>query len=339
MRVFIHYSPKHNRDTFEGTRLRKTIKGACELVGIEWLDFPSSAVDVAHFISPGDLSLLLSKKEAHVPTIVSACYAENDPSASFLEEDLTGKLLLKRAGKRILCEPDLITVPSEPLKKVLIDNGVTTPIVVLEPAVNMERFSKDVAEREIFPRYFRIHHGVKTVVSTGSYNDRKTIALIKEVAALCPNLEFYFFGSSSLLDPLSLMRAAHSAKKTANLHFCSIVQDDIYRSALMSSIAYIASGSATPEAIALLEAFASQTQVVGLTGKGKNPLLVDKETCFLFSNAEAMANYLNSLLKEKSKSTVSSAYDCAKSHSLLNLGKELSSLYNKLIQDKKGTLS
>ena len=68
-------------------------------------------------------------------------------------------------------------------------------------------------------------------------------------------------------------------------------------------------------------------------------MLVDKETCFLFSSAEAMANYLNSLLKEKSKSTVSSAYDCAKSHSLLNLGKELSSLYNKLIQDKKGTLS
>lgn len=337
MRVFIHYSPKRNRDTFEGTRLRKTLKGACELVGIEWLDFQSSPVDVAHFISPSDYSLLLAKKKEGVPTIVSACYSENDPSATFLDEDLAGKLYLKRAGRKILNEADLITVPSEPLKEALLANGISTPIIIMETAVNMDRFSKNSAERDIFLRYFRIHHGIKTVVSTGSYNDAKSIAFIKKVASLCPNLEFYFFGSSSVLDPLSLMKAAHSTKKTNNLHFCSLVQDDIYRSALMSSVAYIGNGSARPDAIAILEAFASKTQVVGISGNRDNPLLIDKETCFLFPDAESMAGYLNSLYNGKAKDTIMAAYDCAKSHSLLNLGKELSSLYRKIVSEKKGS--
>lgn len=336
MRVFIHYHPKHYRDTFEGTRLRKTIKGACELVGIEWLDFPSLPADVAHFISPSDLPLLRAKKESGVPCLVSAGYAENDPKATFMEEDLTGHLFLTRSGKKILQEADMVSVPSEPIRQVLLRSGITAPIEILEPAVNMARFEGNTAEREIFLRYFRIHTGTKTVVSTGSYNDRTTVELIKKAAIMCPNLEFYFFGSTSLLDPFSLMKAAHSARKTSNLHFCSLVQDDIYRSALMSSIAYISNGSGKPDTIALLEAFASKCQVVALRGKRNNPLIIDKETCFLFEDADGLASYLNSLYKGKAKDTIMAAYASAKSHSLLNLGRQLESLYSQLIAKKQG---
>ena len=337
MRVFIHYSPKRHRDTFEGSRLRKTLKGACELLGIHWLDFPSSPADVAHFISPNDYSLLKQKKKQGIPTIVSCGYAENDPSAIFFNEDMLGNLFLTRAGKKMLLSADAVTVPSEPIKKILIRNGISTPIEVIEPAVNMERFAKTATERDIFLHYFRIHSGTKTVVATGSYNDRKSISLMKKVAEKTPDLEFYFFGSSSILDPLSLVKSAHSRRKANNLHFCSLVQDDIYRSALMSSIAYIANGSAKPEAIALLEAFASKTQVVGLSKVGKNPLMINKETCFLFPDADSMAAYLNSFYKGKAKDTIMAAYDIARSHSLLNLGKELQSLYTKLIENKKGS--
>lgn len=339
MRVFIHYSPKRHRDTFEGTRLRKTLKGACENVGIEWLDFPSSEVDVAHFISPGDLPLIIQKKKQGVPIVVSACYTENDPSASFLLEDIAGNLTLTIKARTVLSLADLITVPSLPLKKVLVKNGIKTPIEVVEHAVNMERFEKNSLERSIFTRYFRIHANTKTVVSTGSYNDKSTVKLMKAVAAKCPDLEFYFFGSTSVMDPLSLIKAARSARKTSNLHFCSLVQDDIYRSALMSSLVYIANGSSKPDSIAILEAYASKTQVVGLSEKGKNPLMVDKETCFLFSNIDQMANYINSLYKGKAKDTIIASYDTAKSHSLLNLGRELKSIYEKLTDNKKGAIS
>lgn len=334
MRVFIHYSPKHYRDTFEGSRMRKNIKGACELVGIEWLDFPSLPCDVAHFISPADYPLLLQKKEKGVPCLVSACYSENDPKASFLEEGLHGRLFLTNKARRILKAADMVTVPSEPLKKLLEGSGITTPIEVIEPMVNLTRFADNAEEKEIFLRYFRVHPNTKTVISTGSYHDRATIQLIKQIAALCPELEFYFFGSSSIIDPFALMKSARSAKRTSNLHFCSLVQDDIYRSALMSSLAYISSGSTKPDAIALLEAFASKTQVVGLVGAKKNPLMLDQQTCYLFKGAEDLSAYLNSLSKGKAKQTIMAAFDVAKSHSLLNFGRELSSIYHRLTNQK-----
>ena len=334
MRVFIHYSPKHYRDTFAGSRMRKNIKGACELVGIEWLDFPSLPCDVAHFISPADYPLLKQKKEKGVPCLVSACYSENDPKASFLEEGLNAHLFLTNKAKRILKAADMVTVPSLPLKKLLEDSGISCPIEVIEPMVNPNRFADNPEEKEIFLRYFRIHANTKTVISTGSYHDKATIDLIKKAAALCPDLEFYFFGSSSIIDPFALMKSARSAKRTNNLHFCSLVQDDIYRSALMSSLAYISSGSSKPDAIALLEAFASRTQVVGLLGAKQNPLMIDQQTCFLFKGAEDLAAYLNALSQGKEKQTIAAAYDVARSHSLLNFGRELYSIYSRLTYQK-----
>ena len=62
MKVFIHYKPPKSADFFEGTRLRKTLKGACEVVDVPWVDAPQEGVSVAHFISPADLLLLKQQK-------------------------------------------------------------------------------------------------------------------------------------------------------------------------------------------------------------------------------------------------------------------------------------
>ena len=334
MRVFIHYAPKHARDSFEGTRLRKTIKGACELVDIEWVDFSSVSCDVAHFISPLDYPLLRQKKNEGTPCVVSCVYAEREKRASFFEENILGDIYLNRRSRKILQATDLILVPSNNIKEILESSGITTKIEVVEPAVRLDRFDEATTEKEIFLRYFRIHNGTKTVVATGSYSDKTSVNLMKKLANLCPNIEFYFFGSSSTIDPLNLIKMARNFHRGPNLHFCSLVQDDIYRSAMTSSIAYVECPSAKPDSMVLLEAFAARCQVVGLQPKKPNPLLVDGLTAKLFDNAEDMGSYLLDLAAGKAKDTLEEAYMQAKGRSLYNLGKDLKDVYQRLTDVK-----
>ena len=56
MKVFIYYQPPKGHDVYEGTRLRKTLKGACELADVTWVDNFLALPDIVHFLSPDDES-------------------------------------------------------------------------------------------------------------------------------------------------------------------------------------------------------------------------------------------------------------------------------------------
>ena len=333
MKVYICYKPKNATDSFEGIRLRKTLKGACELVDINWVDTPQEGVQVAHFMSPADLPLLRQQKEAGVATVVSAFYAEDDPSASFLASKQGNQL--KKKALQMLNEADLVLVPSEVALNLARSLGVTSRIEIHEPAVRMNRFSKRSTEAKIFRRYFGIRPHTKTVVAVGSYTDRKTLSFVKKVARECPDLEFYFFGAHGKHDYLRLAKRAARLRRSRNLHLKDAVQDDVYRSALMDSVAYISNDSLRPDPIAPLEAFASRTQVVALSSPNPDPSLVEGVTCFFFPSPEALAKYLASLNYPGAKSTVESAFAVAKAHNLVSHGNKLKGYYEALASGEK----
>ena len=328
MKVFIPYTSRKATEAFEGSRLRKTLKGACEVADISWVDSPRDKVDVAHFLSPSDHALLKDKKKEGVPCVVSAFYAEDDPLASFLTHSSKPKPTARALA--ILNDADLVLVPSQRMKQFAIDSGVTARIEVLEPAVRINRFSNTATEARIFRRYFYVRPEEKIVVATGNYYDKKAFNLIKKTVKACPNLSFYFFGAT---DRLGFFRFIRGFGRPQNLHFLSIVQDDIYRSALMNSMAYIATESNRPNAIGPMEAFASKTQVVAFESARSNPLLVEKESCYFFQTPEEMGKYLSSLNSGIAESTINSAYAIAKSHSLVHHGTKLKQFYESLIKE------
>ena len=328
MKVFVHYKPHNAADAFEGTRLRKTIKGACEVVDVSWVDSPQEDVDVAHFLSPDDFALLKRQKDAGVATVVSAFYAENDPNASFLTSDKVPHLTPK--AKLLLREADLVLVPDERMIALCEKEGVHAKMEVLLPAVRLNRFSRVASESKIFRRYFGVTEDQKVVVAKGSYDDKNAIITIKKIAEACPNLEFYFFGAPGKFDPLNLHKRIARLRRTPNLHLKDIVQDDVYRSALMNSLAYISNDSVRPDPVGTVEAFASQTQVVAFDSDRHNPLLVENESCYFFTSVEKMAKYLNSLSQGSAESTIDTAYAIAKAHNLIVYGKELKRHYEAL---------
>ena len=67
MKVLVYFQPSPKHDNFEGARMRKTIKGALEVIGQKYTSNLYDEYDVAHFMSPEDESKLAVPLERKVP--------------------------------------------------------------------------------------------------------------------------------------------------------------------------------------------------------------------------------------------------------------------------------
>ena len=335
MKILIHYQPGSRIAAFEGTRLRKTLKGQCEMEGIAWVDSVASEPDIAHLISPRDEGLMADMHWRHIPVIVSAFYCENDPGARFFEaKSSADDPVISKKGLRFLNHADWVLVPNEELRKLAIGQGVSAPIEVLETSVNLNRFVDNALEKDIFPRYFGIRPGQAIAVACGSYSDRETIKRMMTVAQLCPEIQFYFFGSAFGPFSAGTVAAHYNHKAPANLSFESIVEDDVYRSAQIRADYYLSLDPKHPDSVFLLEAFAAKTQVLAYGKERKDPLLIDEKTGYLYDDVESLAEALRSFYLNKGKRTIITAYSVAKDHALSVGSARLLSIYEKLLKNK-----
>ena len=331
MKVFIHYQPKQNRDTFEGTRLRKTLKGECEFAGIAWVSTPEANPDLAHFISPKDIGLLVKMKKRGVKCIVSAFYCENDHDAAYLNRKNPQNPVLSKEGLAICQEADLVLVPNQFFKDFALSQGVTTPIRVSSPVVDLSRFDPFPGEEKIFPSYFGVRPDQAVAVSLGDYNDKTTLARFAKVASLCPNIEFYFFGSGSAKSDSWGALDRLNRKASKNCHFVPIAQDDIYRSALLRSIARLSLSDPSRETLGVLEAFAAKLQVVALGDRRFSQWIQADITAKVFQTEEEIAAYLNDLYLGNAETTIMGGYQIASERCLENGAVQLKQCYESLL--------
>lgn len=329
MKVCVHYPSKRREDAFEGARLRKTLKGACEAMGVFWEEEPSSTTDIAHFLSPLDLHAFLSCRKKGIKTVVSCFYCENDPSASFL----TGKDAkdICKNGVRMMREADAVLVPTEEFAGKVRSLRKKDDVVVMPPGVNLGRFSSKMAESDIFIRYFRIPADERFAVCLGSYDDKRTLDSLRKLAFLAPKMTFYFFGTKKGF-PARLILPSLAKKAPGNLHFQPIVEDDVYRSALMHCCCYLLLDDEHPDQMGLLDAFASGAEVVGIGQQTVNPILQNGVNSLLFRDEEGAAKALSRLYLEQDKAIIMAGYGIAESCALPLFAKQLFSVYEKTLK-------
>ncbi len=330
MKIFIPYEKQTTREMFGGSRLRKTIKGECEVAGIPWVDSLVSEPDIAHLLSPREENLLVDMRWRKIPVVVSAFYCENDPSAAFLDPKAATRPALSSRAIRFLNRASLALVPNETMKNLCLSSGIRVPVKVHPASINLSRFADDSVEKDVFPRYFGIHPENHIAVSTGEYGDHASLRLLRALASASPETEFYFFGSTRRAPvKLAIRSNAHGAPR--NLHFESIVQDDVYRSALLRAEAYILLNSKRTESVSVLEAFAAKAQVIAIHDQESEPLIKSGETAWVVDSVEEAAESLRILYSDKEKSTIIPAYKVAESRSLQCVAANLKSIYESLL--------
>ena len=338
MKVLVYFQPSPKHDNFEGARMRKTIKGALEVIDQKYTSNLYDEYDVAHFMSPDDESKLTIALEKKVPIVISALFGEDDPATRFLNhKNKNGQVVvtLKPKALRLLNKANLVLVPSESAKQFLINSGVTTPIEIIVPGVNLARFNfSREDEKELFYRYFREDKNKKLVLAMGEYtNNMEGINALINAAKKREDVEFYYIGCETFAANYgNCKRIIRSAPK--NVHFKTILPDDIYRSLLLNADVFMLPGKNQSGVISIEEAMAAKCQLIVRKSAVFPELLENKGTAYIAEHSEALTALCLDYLDSKIKPTTEEAYRMISSYNLENFGHQLASIYSKLVANK-----
>ena len=334
MKVLVHFQVNPKNDNFEGARLRKTIKSALEMNNIPYANTLMDNFDIAHFVYIENESVIDELKERHIPVIISALYCENDPCASYLEYKYkNGERIysLKSKANKILEKADLILVPNEAAKNILVTSGINNRIEICPLGVNLTRFdfSRD-DEKDIFYRYFSCDKDKKVVVAIGNayFEGLSTIVI---AANLCKDTNFYYFYKP---ERVRLNKEDKKILKNLpnNLIISTLVADDIYRSALINADMCLLLTYRPVGTITILEAMAAKCQLVVREQELLKEIAVDQKTAYVANYSETLTELIKEYLAGKLKPTIDEAYKIAHKNDINVFGKILLDTYQSLIK-------
>lgn len=332
MKILVSFQPHQKYDNFEGSRLRKSIKGSLEINDIEYTTSVVDYYDIVHLMSVGDEGKINDAIENNVPVVVSALYCESDPCASFVEYKNKEPRLTTKALK-ILNKVSLVLTPSLECKSFLINEGVKTDIEVISPGINLSRFNfSREDEKEIFYRYYNEDKNKKLVVSVGDYTNLEGVTAFINAAKKSPNAVFYYFGPSVAGVSLKIKRLLRKAPK--NIKFKLVPNDDIFRSALINASIFFYTGYSIVGYITLLDAMAAKCEIICREQPLFDDLLIDGETAHIGKYSETLISLTKDCLEGRLASTKELAYIKVQQHSINEVGKTLKWLYQQRINMK-----
>ena len=334
MKVLVRFQVNPKNDNFEGARLRKTIKSALEMNNIPYADSLMDNFDIAHFVYIESDNVIDELKERHIPIIVSALYCENDPCASYLEyKNKNGErsYSLKAKAIKFLEKADLILVPNEAAKAILLEAGVNNHIEVCPLGVNFTRFdfSRD-DEKDIFYRYFSCDKDKKVVVSIGNAYLEGLGTMVK-AAKECKNANFYYFYKP---EKVRLNKEDKKILKNLpnNIFISNLVADDIYRSALINADMCLFLTYHPVGAITVSEAMAAKCQLVVREQALLKDNAIDQKTAYVASYSETLTELIKEYLNKQLKPTIDEAYKLVRENDINAFGKKLSNIYQGLVK-------
>ncbi len=335
MKPFIYFEEKDGI-SFEGVRLRKNLKGALELAGVNHAPSFLAMPDIFHVLAPCKDEFIEEAKEIGAKVVVSALYGFRDEKCTFLSRK--GKEYeLTRSGTKTLQAADLIFVPNRNCEEYLRNAGINSRISILTPGVNLSRFDGvDEVEKDVFFRYSSLRENQKYIISCGDYKDNEGIKRLSAVAKAFPNIRFFYFGLKNGKYASSNTRKRYSLMYGRNITFLSLVEDDIYRSAMAGALAYL-SLSDLPDFIPLLEAMSAKTSVLEIARPEFGNFSIDNVTGYIGEDVHEIIERLTFLCQNEEKPTIIEAYEHAKKASLRILGEELVRNYESILNTKEQT--
>ena len=337
MKVFVRFQPSRDKDNFEGARLRKTIKSALETLHIPHTDTLMDDFDIAHFIYIEDESVIQELKERNIPIIVSALYCESDPSADYIEyknKDGERTYNLKPKAVKFLESADLILVPNQNARQILIDAGIFKRIEICAPGVNFARFdfSRD-DEKELFYRYFNCKREEKLVLAVGDCAaEVDGLGVVSKAARICDNTQFYYLAKSEKGNKISHKNKKAFKKVPHNVTVVNIIPDDIYRSALLNADIFLYPGYKPAGLISVYEAMAAKCQLIVRQQSLLEEIAIDQQTAYVASYSETLVGIIKDYCEGKIKPTINAAYKKVSKHDIKAFGNNIIKYYQELLK-------
>ena len=329
MKPLLYFNKRQNLKNLEERSLVLSIEKCLKIEDVEYSKNEFLDYDFVHFIGLSKIKNIEETKEAKLPTLISVFYCENNSKSATVtyHNDL---MRLKGKAKKALKNVDLITVPGEEAKNYLLKKKITTPIMVWSQPIDIGSFNnKNSIIDKAFFRYFTEREDAKYVLSIGDYDNSVEMKNLLDIASLCKDVKFYFFGANYHRGSSKYIKEAKG-----NIVFSDLVEPDIYRSALINAQILLVLDPNKVEATNVLEAMAAKTQIISFIKNKNLSFLVDGENCYFVQGSFNAAHKITDYLAGQLKSTTINAYKYVNQFSLEKSAKTLKGIYSLLFKEK-----
>ncbi len=336
MRVYVLYSPLDAIDVYDGTRLRKNLKGALEECGVKTVDSLSDLPDLVHVLSPIHEKEAVDLTAMGYDVVCSALYAENDPEARYLEYGVDGKPKLSAKAKVLLTRSKAVYVPSAYAERLVKRELPEVNTLIVPPPSDPKRYQNlDEVTKGAFYRYFMVRGGHEHAFLKGDYDDEEGLEAVLRVAELLKDIDFYFFGLAKSPRKTASKKHRLNVKTPDNIRFCDSGSDDLYRSGLTSSAFYLSLSYRHNDPIGTYEAFASGVQVFRLGPSLEGDPLYGDGLAYGCLTPEELALKVSLYRKGELRPTISAEQEEVRKASPANVGKAIVESYKEVLKGAK----
>ncbi len=304
---------------------------ALKHAGVEYTLDPKDDYDLVHVntFEPAARNMARKAHRNNKPVVYHAHSTEEDFRNSFVFSNLISPLFKKWIVSSYKLG-DYILTPTPYSKKILEGYGINRPIQAISNGIDLTRFEYNEDKVAKFKKYFKIQENEQVVISVGLYFERKGLHDFIEIAKGMPDVKFIWFGHTPLASVTQTIREAIK-NKPENVILPGYIDGDIIEGAFSSADIFFFPSYEETEGIVVLEALASNCQVILRDIGVYDPWLIDKVNCYKGHDNDEFVDLIEGVLSGKTEKTIEGGYQVAKERSIEAIGQELKEVYNRVI--------
>jgi 1,2-diacylglycerol 3-alpha-glucosyltransferase len=282
----VHYLPARDLKTYPGYRIVISPADMLEYLRKEKVDVIHS-----HGIASMAILSLTAARALKIPHVLTfhtmANEAANYYSPLPIRPDFMSSMVWIYL-RNLLKRPEVVVVPSAPVKEELNSNGVVMKSCEVVPTgVDCSKFSPEKYEKKFLDGFGL--GGKRVLLHVGRLSKEKRLDIVlhamAKLAPKVPDLRLLVVGKGPAADDFKSM--AQKLKISDRVVFAGFIPDERLPAAYASCEALVIASTFETQGLVVLEAFASGTPVVGIrcraipefVSEGKNGCLFDPDTC------------------------------------------------------------
>lgn len=242
---------------------------------------------------------------------------------------------IKIWAKKLYNSADYLISPTEYTKSLIEKKYLTKEkeIRVISNGVSNDKFSKNKEYQKMFEEKYKVNKPI--VITAGLPFERKGIIDFVEIVKKMPNIQFYWFGASSIkpILPNKIKKIIDNPPK--NLIFPGFVDKEILIGAFSKAKAFLFMSYEENEGIVILEALSAELPIVLRDIPVYNNWMKDNFNCFKAINNDEFIDKLNKILEKKIENIefiVDNGKKTALERDLFEVGKKYKEYYEYILE-------
>ena len=333
MKVLLYFEGESMISNSGVGRALKHQQAALDSVGIEWTTDPwDSDYDILHIntVAFNSANIINNARRNGKKVIYHAHSTEEDFKDSFILSNQIAPMFKKHIVN-LYSQADYILTPT-PYSKTLIESyGIELPIQAISNGIDLNRFVNNEEKIKAFHRYFSLKPEDKVVLSVGLYFERKGILDFIEVARRLPEYKFIWFGYTNPLLIPQKVRDMVQGEHPNNVILPGYVKGSIIEGAFAGANTFFFPSNEETEGIVVLEALASNQEVIVRDIGVYDGWLFDKNNCYKGNTIEEFVDLVKGVVEKELPSVSDEGYKTASERSISNVGKQLKEVYEKVL--------